>query len=165
MTNPCGRRRSTRLGSVLGRLPRGLNLPSQRSWDSILTDNSRGGPFSWAKSSDTKWAILEKQFGLGQTSSKSAGICSDGKPKSFFFGPPGTGTRKYPAQAQIRSDPDRHGCQRGPNLFGSQQTLGKSWAKFVRMAQHTSPPIFGGPRKLVAFSHIIKATRPAAQHW
>jgi hypothetical protein len=108
-----------------------------------------GGEVCWAgraKSSDTKWAILEKNFGLGQTSSKFAGICSDGIPKSkFFFGSLGTGARKSLPRARIRSDPDQHGCQRGPNLFGSRQTLGKRRAKFVRMAQHTSPPIFGGP--------------------
>jgi hypothetical protein len=117
--------------------------------DPVLGPPKIGGEVCWAgraKSSDAKWAILEKKFGLGQTSSKFAEICSDGIPKSnFFSSPPGTGARKRPARAQIRSDSDRHGCQRGPNSFGCRQTLSKHRAKFVRTGQHTSPPIFGGP--------------------
>ena len=53
--------------------------------------------------------------------------------------------KQRPARAQIRSDPDRPGCQRGQNSFGCRQTLSKHRAKFVRTGQHTSPPIFGGP--------------------
>jgi hypothetical protein len=91
--------------------------------DPVLGPPKIGGEVCWAgraKSSDAKWAILEKKFGLGQTSSKFAEICSDGIPKSnFFFQPPGYRRPKKTCA--------------GPNSFGLRPTWVSTGSKFVRM--------------------------------